>query len=97
MVKLYIKRHINELAELGLNNFTCPITIAVKFVDNLREISGKRVSSLFEHESLNYKFYKVSKIYLGEFTIDEIEEALAETIKMCKRLYGLRYHLEVRE
>ena len=69
-MKLYIKRNMNELAELTFGeNYTCDVGLAQLFLNLLKDVVPGLSFSVY----LDFRKYR--KIYLGECSEEQLDKA----------------------
>ena len=95
MVKVYVRRNINDLAELGFgkNKRTCNCAMIRALLIDLSK-SASEIKNVPSWESLDKQFKKHKKIYIGEWSKDEVEFVLGGVGVSKKDRKWFRQHLE---
>ena len=74
MIKLYIKRNVNELLDISENgDIKCPLNALVCFIKSLNNTANRKVE---DSKNIVPKLSEnLFRVYLGEYTEGEIEVA----------------------
>ena len=72
MTKLYIKRNMNELAELAFRDkYTCDLVLVSNFYNKLHGFASCNI------EDLKQELDEKRRIFVGNYTRDEVEVVFA--------------------
>ena len=89
-MKLYIKRNLNQLAELAFGeNYKCGVGLAMLFSSRLNRI----VTGLISPNYINFKKWR--RIYLGECSEEQLNKSFDGLCRFDKEI--IKPYLEIVE